>query len=120
MLFDNLRTQPASITGHKTRPDSSVIQRVATAQKPHESPYRFWESLDDYLKSIGYVRLSMSNNYGPECNYLASGPSSRGCSHMVVMYEGKLAHDPHPSREGLLKVDVVHMIVPILNPVKPD
>lgn len=86
---------------------------------PHESPYQFWEALDDYLQSIGYVRLMMGNNYVPECNYLASGPSSRGCSHMVVMYEGKLAHDPHPSREGLLQVDVVHMIVPILNPVKP-
>ena len=43
--------------------------------------------------------------------YLACGPTARGTHHMVVMRDGKLAHDPHPSKAGLHKVDFVYSLL---------
>lgn len=34
-------------------------------------------------------------------NYIASGKSPRGLHHAVVMSEGVIVHDPHPSNAGL-------------------
>lgn len=34
--------------------------------------------------------------------YLVTGESPRGVSHICIYQNGRLAHDPHPSREGLL------------------
>lgn len=45
--------------------------------------------------------------------YLASGPSPRGVNHMVVMKDGALAHDPHPSRDGIERVDCVYVFLPL-------
>jgi hypothetical protein len=44
--------------------------------------------------------------------YLASGPSPRGVNHMVVMQDGKLVHDPHPSRAGLEKITATFLLAP--------
>jgi hypothetical protein len=35
---------------------------------------------------------------------IACGPSERGVSHAVVVVDGKIAWDPHPSRAGILRV----------------
>lgn len=43
-------------------------------------------------------------------HYLASGMTPRGTKHMVVMRDGVLAHDPHPSREGLNEIQAVWLI----------
>lgn len=43
-------------------------------------------------------------------DYLASGTTDRGTSHMVVMRGGKLLHDPHPSNAGLELVQAVWII----------
>lgn len=37
----------------------------------------------------------------PSLCYIASGPGPRGFRHAVVMRDGALVHDPHPSRAGL-------------------
>lgn len=42
--------------------------------------------------------------------YLASGPADRGCKHIVIMHDGKLAHDPHPSRSGLLEIEAIWIL----------
>jgi hypothetical protein len=53
----------------------------------------------------------------PDCYYadvvlLAAGPAARGCSHMVLMRNGELEHDPHPSDAGLLSVDCYYVLIP--------
>ncbi|WP_232629188.1 hypothetical protein [Methylobacterium sp. Leaf118] len=45
--------------------------------------------------------------------YLACGPTDRGIHHMVVMRDGALYHDPHPSRSGLLSIDFVYTLLPL-------
>lgn len=37
----------------------------------------------------------------------------RGVSHMVVYHDGKLAHDPHPSRAGILEVKRTWVLAPL-------
>lgn len=46
----------------------------------------------------------------PAGYYLASGPAARGCKHIVIMWDGNLAHDPHPSRMGLLEIEAVWIL----------
>jgi hypothetical protein len=38
---------------------------------------------------------------------IACGPSPRGVQHAVVMRAGTVPWDPHPSREGLVKVGMI-------------
>lgn len=42
--------------------------------------------------------------------YLASGPAARNCKHLVIMKDGVLAHDPHPSRAGLINIEAVWLL----------
>ncbi len=43
-----------------------------------------------------YLREKLADKY-----YLVSGKSSRGIQHICIYKNGKLVHDPHPTREGL-------------------
>jgi hypothetical protein len=78
-----------------------------------EQPQGFWPSFWEFLSSRGLVALDLDGDKHFDCYHLAYGPSERGVSHAVVYRSGKLAHDPHPSRAGLLKVDMSVLIVPI-------
>lgn len=75
-------------------------------------PEDFWDAFDAFFAGRGLEVVCLPGNHAPDCLYLASGKASRGCSHMVVMRGGKLAHDPHPSREGVAQIDRVWLVVP--------
>lgn len=77
------------------------------------SASEFWDDFDAFFDAHGYAALLETANFCADVLYLASGPSGRGCSHMVVMRAGKLVHDPHPSNGGILHVEHVWLIVPI-------
>lgn len=77
-------------------------------------PCNYWGDFLACLEGHGYAAMHMGGGYQPDFMYLASGPSPRGgCSHMVIMREGRLVHDPHPSNAGLLSVDYVWILSPI-------
>lgn len=48
----------------------------------------------------------------PPIEHLMSGLSPRGLYHRVVGWGGRLLWDPHPSRDGLLTVYSVALVVP--------
>jgi len=54
-------------------------------------------------------------SYLKGCYHLLSGQSSRGLTHAVVGYEGKIIHDPHPDRGGLQTIEHSEVFVK-LNP----
>lgn len=59
------------------------------------------------------VENGMRGHYMLECKnkyYLVSGRSKRGFSHMVIYKNGTLAHDPHPSRDGVETIDYIQTI----------
>ena len=78
-----------------------------------EDPAEFWPTYHTFLRSRGFIDVALPKERHPDCFYLAYGPSSRGVQHAVIYRAGKLVHDPHPSREGILEVREVHLIVPI-------
>jgi hypothetical protein len=47
--------------------------------------------------------------------YLVSGKSARDVNHIVIYKNGYLAHDPHPSREGLITMDNFQVLEPFMN-----
>jgi len=49
----------------------------------------------------------------PEVPHLMSGISPRGFGHRVVGIGGRVAWDPHPSRDGLVSIYSVGMLVPL-------
>lgn len=42
--------------------------------------------------------------------YLATGKSSRGVNHIVIMKNGNLFWDPHPTREGIIDITCFEVI----------
>jgi hypothetical protein len=48
--------------------------------------------------------------------YLVSGDSPRGVLHVTVFQNGKMVHDPHPTRDGILNHKHFEIIEPINQP----
>lgn len=91
------------------------LEDVGVFYDPQGQPspsYRYWRNFENFCWSRGFWVKRYDGDYQPEAIYLASGPSARGCQHMVVMQNGELLHDPHFSRAGLLKVEQVWILMP--------
>lgn len=89
-----------------------TLEEVPRFHKEGGEAYDFWDAFETFLEMRGLYVYRRDYNFQPDCLYLASGPSVRGCGHMVVMCAGELVHDPHPSRAGLIKVEHVHLLIP--------
>lgn len=73
-------------------------------------PRIFWETLQAFCKSHGYVYLTIKARSGAafygldeDIYHEISGPSPRGNGvfHAVIGKGGEIVFDPHPSRAGL-------------------
>ena len=69
-----------------------------------------WEAMERFFESHGSTAEMFPPSVEILGDYLASGGTVRGTSHMVVMRGGKLLHDPHPSNAGLEVVQAVWLI----------
>lgn len=88
-------------------PDFNNIHR----DKPHSGWY--WNHLRTFCLSKGWHFQMLSGERTYPTLYLASGPSARGVEHFVVMKNGVLYHDPHPSRSGIEHVRNVYILLPV-------
>lgn len=85
---------------------------------PWSDDNRFWDEwMNKWLELKGY-RIEPAPEYGVFHDdqyypggtresllgdyYFVSGKSLRGVNHICIYQDGKLFHDPHPTREGLL------------------
>lgn len=67
----------------------------------------------DFLYECGFIAMQLPGNAEPDCYYLAFGPSIvTGHPHVVVARYGDLIHDPHQGRNGLERVEYVHLLIP--------
>ena len=69
-----------------------------------------WEAFYAFFADRGFTAEMFPPTVEIDGDYLASGDTDRGTSHMVVMRGGELLHDPHPSNAGLKSVQVVWLI----------
>jgi hypothetical protein len=81
-------------------------------EKPGSDWYDDWEAfmIKHGVKPIMIAGPWESTPPKPLGYYLASGPADRGCKHIVIMWDGKVAHDPHPSRSGLLEIEAIWIL----------
>jgi hypothetical protein len=72
----------------------------------------YWQALTDFCTSRGFELYRIDGERIYDGLYLVDGPSERGCGHFVVMRNGKLVHDPHPSRAGLRSIVNTWLLLP--------
>jgi len=87
-------------------PDFNTIHK----DDVHAGPY--WHHLREWCREQGYDLVMLGGNLAFPGLYLADGPSPRGVTHFVVMKDGELHHDPHPSRAGIMEVKHVWILLP--------
>lgn len=80
----------------------------------------WWLVLLDALRQHGFTAIYYPNDttehpaIAPRGYHIASGPTpNREFRHATVYLDGQLAHDPHPSRDGLARVERYYLIVPL-------
>jgi hypothetical protein len=66
--------------------------------------------VDDLLADHNLYRFGLPEQGLPGL-HLASGVSPRGVGHVVVRDGWETVHDPHPSREGLARIDRVIVLI---------
>jgi hypothetical protein len=59
----------------------------------------------DFFKSRGVVLIHEQTWFKPQGLYFATGISTQGHEHIVIMREGRIVHDPNPHGRGLRNVD---------------
>lgn len=80
---------------------------------------QWWDVLLEALRPHGLTAIHYPNGTDgfaailPPGYHVASGQASRGYRHAVVYHDGKLAHDPHPSREGVYRVERFYILMPL-------
>lgn len=52
--------------------------------------------------------------------YLVSGPSPRGVNHVTIWQNGRMVHDPHPTREGILDLQLFEVVRPLTDDEKQN
>jgi hypothetical protein len=60
------------------------------------------EVLKEYLNKKGYYLHDIEDHLYDDRYYLVTGKSPRNIWHICIYQNGKLFHDPHPSRAGLI------------------
>lgn len=73
----------------------------------------YWDRIDKFFASRGLYIHMFNVIYTFPCLYLAMGSTARDTNHFVVMKDGELFHDPHPSGAGLTKISYVLLAVPM-------
>ena len=72
----------------------------------------YHNAVNSYLRARKWRLLYMWTDV-PKGFAMAYGPSARGTQHSVIVLDGELWHDPHPSRAGLLSVEQYEIIIPL-------
>jgi hypothetical protein len=71
---------------------------------------RGWERAAKWLAARGYRLVDRSHGFG-RGYVLLRGVSPRGSRHCVVGFDGKIVHDPYPTRAGLDTIDFVTELI---------
>lgn len=77
-------------------------------QEAKGDAYDFWKGIRDFCRSHGFLYVRMKGDcfevlFSDKVYHQITGPSPRGGGiyHAVVGCNGRVVHDPHPSKDGL-------------------
>ena len=102
---------PACVATYLGRPLDEVPHFV----EMHTEEVHWWGLFMGYMYGHGLqaVALESPNDGNPGELIFVMGMSARGVCHQVLYRDGTLAHDPHPSRDGVLDIREVLAFRPI-------
>lgn len=88
--------------------DSAKVEEVSAGNN-------WWAMMLGFLAGHGLwvVELDEVTDADPHELVLVAGMSPRGVMHQVIYRSGRLWHDPHPSRDGVLDVREVLAVRPL-------
>jgi hypothetical protein len=99
-----LAGNPDGIPGNCVQAAVASLLDMDLGDVPHFAVIGGWlEWLCTWAALNGWLILRHNPGYRARMA-IASGPSPRGVQHAVVMLDGGIAWDPHPSRDGLVSV----------------
>ena len=80
----------------------------------------WWDSTIEFMETRGHWPLVIDALTWTETKrvpfgyHIMTGPGPRGFEHAVIGLNGEIAHDPHPSGEGLLETHEYLLFVALL------
>ncbi len=79
------------------------------------NPDEWWFNFIDWLKTKGFTIIHWDKEVELPGYYLVMGTSPRNpkINHQVIFKGGKMVHDPHPSRDGVVDIKEVMVLVPL-------
>ena len=77
-----------------------------------DEPEHWYDRAQRVLRAHGW-ELAYDTSEAPAGYAIYSGVSPRGLRHSTVGCDGRIVHDPHPSRAGLSSVDGYFTLTPI-------
>lgn len=99
-----------AVTASLLEMDSNDVPHFVQ-DNPGDTWYEIWEK---FMQEHGITPIMIIGPWEkvpkPSGFYLASGPAERGCKHIVIMWDGKVVHDPHPSRAGLQEIEAIWIL----------
>jgi len=97
------QTDTSADTGNCLQASVATLLDLPLSEVPHFTLDPAWEiRFMDFMKQHGHPVTLMKRE--DAFNGIAIGPTVRGTTHAVVLWEGEIVWDPHPSRAGLTKV----------------
>jgi hypothetical protein len=76
----------------------------------------WWKAIADVCMSRGVRIIHAWASWfpaPPKGLHIAGGQSTRGLDHVVLVEDGRMVHDPHPSRAGLLEIEDYWLMIPL-------
>ena len=94
----------------------STLLQINPNTLPHFTRLSDYLEIEEiYFNYTGFYTIdnldSLKDEKGINGLFIAYGKSSRDCLHAIIITkEGKLFHDPHPSKEGIQNIENIYII----------
>jgi hypothetical protein len=104
-IFANDELNKLGIYGNCMQAAVASLMNLPLEAVPHFGAFDDWPAaMALWARGRGLLMKGERTNVIPERRCLVGGDSPRGFKHMVVGGNGRVLWDPHPSRDGLVKV----------------
>lgn len=104
----------AGLTGIPHDDLTALVPRLPDGSFDGSMGTEYHNAVNQTLRSRGW-RLERLGPDVPKGYAIGSGTSPRGMYHAVIVRDGKLWHDPHPSREGVTALDTYEVLTPLVD-----
>lgn len=93
--------------------DKDSPEDVIQIQEYYDNKGGWYHHLEEWLEKEGYYLGDCKQHLYNDEYYMVSGNTERGTYHITIYQNGKLFHDPHPSRVGLKTEERFEILVKI-------